>query len=114
MAIWGRVMVRSEAADFGELCVGGCPNASMSDHPTASRRRCMSMSASWRPASSTDLRPVYAAIVASDVFAEQVARQVGERASRLDVRERELDTRAERLRDQEVHLASWEHRIRTQ
>ena len=27
-------------------------------------------------------RPVYAAIVASDVFAEQVARQVGERASR--------------------------------
>ncbi len=74
----------------------------------------MSMSASWRPASSTDLRPVYAAIVASDVFAEQVARQVGERASRLDVRERELDTRAERLRDQEVHLASWEHRIRTQ
>ena len=29
---------------------------------------------------------------ASDVFAEQVARQVGERASRLDARERELDT----------------------
>ncbi len=49
-----------------------------------------------------------------DVFAEQVARQVGERASRLDARERELDTRAEQLRDKEVHLAAWEHRIRTQ
>jgi hypothetical protein len=49
-----------------------------------------------------------------DVFAEQVARRVGERASRLDARERELDTRAERLRDKEVHLAAWEHRIRTQ
>ena len=49
-----------------------------------------------------------------DVFAEQVARQVGERASRLDVRERQLDTRAEQLRDKEVHLAAWEHRIRTQ
>ncbi len=51
---------------------------------------------------------------ASDVFAEQVARQAEERASRLDARERELDTRAERLRDKEVHLAAWEHRIRTQ
>ena len=51
---------------------------------------------------------------ASDVFAEHVARQVGERASRLDARERELDTRAEQLRDKEVHLAAWEHRIRTQ
>ena len=50
---------------------------------------------------------------ASDVFAEQVARQVGERASRLDARERELDTRAERLRRKEAHLAAWEHRIRT-
>ena len=50
----------------------------------------------------------------SDVFAEQVVRQVGERASRLDARERELDTRAEQLRDKEVHLAAWEHRIRTQ
>ena len=50
----------------------------------------------------------------SDVFAEQVARQVGERASRLDARERQLDALAERLRDREVHLASWEHRIRTQ
>lgn len=50
----------------------------------------------------------------SDVFAEQVARQVGERASRLDARERELGTRAERLRDKEVHVAAWEHRIRTQ
>jgi hypothetical protein len=36
---------------------------------------------------------------ASDVFAEQVARQVGERASRLDARERELDARAERLQN---------------
>ena len=51
---------------------------------------------------------------ASDVFAEQVARLVGERVSRLDVRERELDTRAERLRDKEAHVAAWEHRIRTQ
>jgi len=51
---------------------------------------------------------------AGDVFAAQVVRQVGERASRLDARERELDTRAEQLRDKEVHLAAWEHRIRTQ
>ncbi len=51
---------------------------------------------------------------ASDVFAEQVARQAQERASRLDARERELDTRAERLRTKEVHLAAWEHRIGTQ
>ena len=51
---------------------------------------------------------------ASDVFAEQVVRQVGERASRLDARERELGALAERLRDKEVHLAAWEHRIRTQ
>ncbi len=51
---------------------------------------------------------------ASNVFAEQVARQVGERVSRLDARERELDTLAERLRDKEAHLAAWEHRIRTQ
>ena len=51
---------------------------------------------------------------ASDVFAAQVARRAGERASRFDARERGLDTRAERLRDKEVHLAAWEHRIRTQ
>jgi len=51
---------------------------------------------------------------ASDVFAEQVARQVGELASRLDARERELDTRAERLRTKEVRLAAWEQLIRTQ
>ena len=51
---------------------------------------------------------------ASDVSAEQVARQVGERASRLDARERELGARADQLRDKEVHLAAWEHRIRTQ
>ena len=51
---------------------------------------------------------------ASDVFAEQVARQTEERASELDARERELDTRADRLRKKEVHLAAWEHRIRTQ
>ena len=50
----------------------------------------------------------------SDVFAGQAARQVGDRASWLDVRERELDTRAEQLRRKEVHLAAWEHRIRTQ
>ena len=50
----------------------------------------------------------------SDVFAEQVVRQVGERASRLDARERELGALAERLRDKEVHLAAWEQRIRTQ
>ncbi|MCJ7781510.1 MAG: SEC-C domain-containing protein, partial [Acidimicrobiia bacterium] len=51
---------------------------------------------------------------ASDVFAEQVARQVGERASRLDARERKLGALAERLRNKEAHLAAWEHRIRTQ
>ena len=51
---------------------------------------------------------------ASDVFAGQVVRQVGELASRLDARERELDTRAEQLRNKEVHLAAWEHRFRTQ
>ena len=50
----------------------------------------------------------------SDVFAGQVARQVGDRASRLDVRERELDTRAEQLRRKEVHLAAWEQQIRAQ
>ena len=51
---------------------------------------------------------------ASDVFADQVARQAAKRASELDARERELDTRADRLRKKEVHLAAWEHRIRTQ
>jgi len=51
---------------------------------------------------------------AGDVFADQVARQADERASRLDAREQGLDTRAERLRTKEVHLAAWEHRIRTQ
>ena len=51
---------------------------------------------------------------ARDVFAEEVACQVRERASRLDARERELDTRAEQLRNKEMHLAAWEHRIRTQ
>ena len=51
---------------------------------------------------------------ASDVFAGQVARQVGERASRLDARERELDTRAEQLRDKEAHLKAWEQQIRPQ
>ena len=50
----------------------------------------------------------------SGVFAEQVARRVGERASRLDVRERELDTRAEQLRNKEAHLTAWEQQIRTQ
>ena len=48
------------------------------------------------------------------VFADQVARRAEERTSRLDARERELDTRADRLRSKEVHLAGWEHRIRTQ
>ncbi|MEN8114339.1 MAG: SEC-C metal-binding domain-containing protein [Actinomycetota bacterium] len=47
-------------------------------------------------------------------FAEQITRQAEERVSQLDTRERELDTRAERLRTKEVHLAAWEHRIRTQ
>ncbi|MEA3503304.1 MAG: SEC-C metal-binding domain-containing protein, partial [Actinomycetota bacterium] len=37
-----------------------------------------------------------------------------ERVSRLDVRERELGARADRLRKKEVHLAAWEHQIRTQ
>jgi hypothetical protein len=51
---------------------------------------------------------------AGGVFADRVAGRAEERASRLDVRERELDTRAERLRTKEVHLAAWEHQIRTQ
>ena len=51
---------------------------------------------------------------AGDVFADRVARRAEERASRLDARQRELDTRAERLRIKEVHLAGWEHRIRAQ
>ena len=51
---------------------------------------------------------------AGDVFAEQVARRAEERASRLDARELELDTRAEQLRKKEVHLAAWEHQIRTE
>ena len=50
----------------------------------------------------------------SDVFAEQVVRRVGERASRLDARERGLGALAERLRKKELDLAAWEHRIRTQ
>jgi len=52
--------------------------------------------------------------VARDVFAEQAARQAGERASQLDQRERDLDTRAEQLRKQDAHLTEWEHRMRTQ
>jgi hypothetical protein len=51
---------------------------------------------------------------AGGVFAVQVARQAKEWASRLDARERELGARADRLRDKEVHLAAWEHRIRTE
>jgi hypothetical protein len=51
---------------------------------------------------------------AGGVFAVRVARRVEERESRLDARERELDARAERLRIKEVHLAAWEHQIRTQ
>ncbi len=51
---------------------------------------------------------------ASDVFAEQVARQAAKRASELDARERELGARADRLRKKEVHLAAWEHGIRTE
>jgi len=48
------------------------------------------------------------------VFAEQVAREVEERASRLDARELDLDARAGRLRDKDVHLTAWEDRIRAQ
>jgi len=51
---------------------------------------------------------------AGDIFAEQVARQVEERASRLDAREWELDARAERLRNKETHFTAWEQQIRTQ
>ena len=51
---------------------------------------------------------------AGDVFADRVARQAAERASRLDGRERELDARADGLRIKEVHLAAWENQIRTQ
>ena len=45
---------------------------------------------------------------------ERVACQAGERASRLDARERQLDTRAEQLRGKEVHLAAGEQQIRAQ
>ena len=51
---------------------------------------------------------------AGDVFAEQVAREAVERASQLDAREQDLDTRAERLQNKEAHITAWEHRIRTQ
>jgi len=51
---------------------------------------------------------------ASDVFVDQVARQAAKRVSRLDARERELGARADGLRKKEVHLAAWEHRIRTE
>jgi hypothetical protein len=51
---------------------------------------------------------------AGDVFADQVARQAEERASQLDARERDLGVLAERLRNKEVHLAAWEHQIRTE
>ena len=51
---------------------------------------------------------------AGDVFAEQVARQAEERASRLDARERELEARTERLRSKEEHLAAREQQLRTQ
>ena len=51
---------------------------------------------------------------AGDVFADQVARQAVERASRLDARELELGARADLLRKKEVHLAAWEHQIRTE
>ena len=50
----------------------------------------------------------------AEVFAEQVQRLVKERASRLDARQRELDTRAEVLRRKEEHLRAWEHRLQTQ
>ncbi len=51
---------------------------------------------------------------ATDVFAEQVARQAEERASRLDARERELEARTERLRSKEEHIAAREQQLRTQ
>jgi hypothetical protein len=51
---------------------------------------------------------------AGGVFADRVARRAEERVSRLDVRERELDARADGLRIKEVHLAAWEHQICTQ
>ena len=51
---------------------------------------------------------------AGGVLADRVVRRVEERVSRLDARERELDTRAGRLRIKEVHLAAWEHQIRAQ
>ncbi len=51
---------------------------------------------------------------AGDVFADRVARRAEKRASRLDGRERELGARADGLRIREVHLAAWEHQIRTQ
>ena len=58
-------------------------------------------------------------VVSSDdtdavVFAEQVHRLVKERASRLDARQHQLDTRTEVLRRKDEHLRAWEHRLQTQ
>ena len=55
-----------------------------------------------------------AANVGEGVFATQVTVQAAERASRLDVRQRELDTRAQRLQAKEEHLREWERRLETQ
>lgn len=48
------------------------------------------------------------------VFAEQDQRLVKERASRLDARQHDLDTRTGVLRRKEEHLRAWEHRLQIQ
>ncbi len=45
---------------------------------------------------------------AGHVIAEQAERQVDERASRLEAREWDLGARAERLRNNEAHLTTWQ------
>ena len=50
----------------------------------------------------------------ANVFAELDQHHARERVSRLDARQRELDTRTELLRKKEKHLRAWEHRLRTQ
>jgi len=49
-----------------------------------------------------------------EVFAEQAQRHAKEWASRLDARQRELDTRAEQLRKKDELLRAWAHRLQTQ
>ena len=53
-------------------------------------------------------------VTGAQMFAEQDQRPAQERASRLDARQRELDTQAELLLKKDEHLRAWEHRLQTQ